>query len=202
MLPPSTRAPTANSTSPASTYDRVLGGDVEQREEGAEEHQRAAQVTDRRIRSCSAASPRPRPRRAAARNASGAGSSAPLFAVPRPRASRASANRSGEEDDDADLRQLRRLKGDRRPDVDAEVVVDPRVARDERPEQEHDPRDRDQVSAPRGRGSRAARGSRRKSNPSTNTEAWSKARSSLIRKITTSPIAASSAQSGNRYGSA
>ena len=39
-------APTTNSASPASTNESAAGRDVEQRQEGAEEHQRAAEVAD------------------------------------------------------------------------------------------------------------------------------------------------------------
>ena len=110
-----------------------------------------------------------------------------------------------EEDDDADLRDLRRLEGER-AEVDLEVgAVHLRAdARQPRRHQQQDPDGRDQVAVALEHVVVAQEEDRRREQgrPGDEDRRLLQRQQSLIRNSITRPIAASSAQSGNRYGSA
>ena len=176
-----TRRRRRNIAIPMTTKREAAGGDVEQGEEGGEEHQRAAEVADEdEHEHRGAPDDQHRPEVLERRQGD---------AEDPPRADdqhlAVLAQVAGEEDDDRDLRELGRLEGER-ADLDPEVgavdlLADPRQARRQQ-QQQPDRGDRCSGSAraPRSRagtGSSARRGRAR----STNQLAWSRARLSSIR---------------------
>ena len=115
-VPAKNQAPATNSASPATTNDSAPGGHVEQRQERAEEHQRAAEVADEdQHQHRRAPDDQQRPEVLQRRDRH------PQHAARADHQHVAALDQvAGEEDDDAELRELGRLKRER-PDVDAQV---------------------------------------------------------------------------------
>ena len=167
--------PDAEHEQPGEDVGEAARGDVEQRQEGAEEHQRAAEVAggdEHQHRRAPDDEQRPevlqRRDREAEEPARGDREQLALL-----------RQVAGEEDDDADLRQLGRLEVDR-AEVDrrGRPRSPARRFREPRRQQQQDPGGRDQVAVALEQVVVAKQDDRRaeEASPRTKTDAWSKAR--------------------------
>ena len=165
---------------PIDDEREAAGGDVEQGQEGGEEHQRAAQVADEdEHEHRGAPDDQQRPEVLERRQGDPEhtpGADDQHLAV--------LAQVAGEEDDDADLRELGRLEGER-ADLDAEVgavdlLADARQARRQQ-EQQADDGDRVAVALEHVVVAQELDRQREEDEPETNQLAWSRARSASIR---------------------